>query len=418
MRKLIFTILILCISIINYAEVLDKIVAKVGSDIILMSELEQQMNQMRASGIKEEMLVPEDVLSYMIDQRIMIQKAKELDIKIDEKAIKDYASNYIEQLKQQYPSAAAFQSELGKAGLTQSELQKQFEDQITENALTEELIDKHISANIEISEKEMREFYETSKDTLAVKPVSWELRMIMREVLPSAEMENQIKAQIDSIYLELQNGADFAELATNYSDCPSSKQRGDLGFFKKGMMVKPFEDAAFALAVGEISPIVKTQFGYHIILLTDRRGEEIRASHILKTVSPTEEDEAREMNLMQDIRNQILAGADFAEMARKYSMDPASAADGGLLGEFTAEDIPPLFSAPIMNTAVGEPTEVLKNEGLIYLFTRDKELPQRIYSYEEVKEQLESYLFQLKQMEAYEKWLEQARKDAYIEITL
>lgn len=418
MRKLIFTILILCISIINYAEVLDKIVAKVGSDIILMSELEQQMNQMRASGIKEEMLVPEDVLSYMIDQRIMIQKAKELDIKIDEKAIKDYASNYIEQLKQQYPSAAAFQSELGKAGLTQSELQKQFEDQITENALTEELIDKHISANIEISEKEMREFYETSKDTLAVKPVSWELRMIMREVLPSAEMENQIKAQIDSIYLELQNGADFAELATNYSDCPSSKQRGDLGFFKKGMMVKPFEDAAFALAVGEISPIVKTQFGYHIILLTDRRGEEIRASHILKTVSPTEEDEAREMNLMQDIRNQILAGADFAEMARKYSMDPASAADGGLLGEFTAEDIPPLFSAPIMNTAVGEPTEVLKNEGIIYLFTRDKELPQRIYSYEEVKEQLESYLFQLKQMEAYEKWLEQARKDAYIEITL
>ncbi|MDI3503286.1 MAG: peptidyl-prolyl cis-trans isomerase SurA [Candidatus Cloacimonadota bacterium] len=418
MRKLIFTILILCISIINYAEVLDKIVAKVGSDIILMSELEQQMNQMRASGIKEEMLVPEDVLSYMIDQRIMIQKAKELDIKIDEKAIKDYASNYIEQLKQQYPSAAAFQSELGKAGLTQSELQKQFEDQITENALTEELIDKHISANIEISEKEMREFYETSKDTLAVKPVSWELRMIMREVLPSAEMENQIKAQIDSIYLELQNGADFAELATNYSDCPSSKQRGDLGFFKKGMMVKPFEDAAFALAVGEISPIVKTQFGYHIILLTDRRGEEIRASHILKTVSPTEEDEAREMNLMQDIRNQILAGADFAEMARKYSMDTASAADGGLLGEFTAEDIPPLFSAPIMNTAVGEPTEVLKNEGIIYLFIRDKELPQRIYSYEEVKEQLESYLFQLKQMEAYEKWLEQARKDAYIEITL
>lgn len=418
MRKLIFTILILCISIINYAEVLDKIVAKVGSDIILMSELEQQMNQMRASGFKEEMLVPEDVLSYMIDQRIMIQKAKELDIKIDEKAIKDYASNYIEQLKQQYPSAAAFQSELGKAGLTQSELQKQFEDQITENALTEELIDKHISANIEISEKEMREFYETSKDTLAVKPVSWELRMIMREVLPSAEMENQIKAQIDSIYLELQNGADFAELATNYSDCPSSKQRGDLGFFKNGMMVKPFEDAAFALAVGEISPIVKTQFGYHIILLTDRRGEEIRASHILKTVSPTEEDEAREMNLMQDIRNQILAGADFAEMARKYSMDPASAADGGLLGEFTAEDIPPLFSAPIMNTAVGEPTEVLKNEGIIYLFTRDKELPQRIYSYEEVKEQLESYLFQLKQMEAYEKWLEQARKDAYIEITL
>jgi len=400
------------------AEELDKIVAKVGSEVILKSELEQQLNQMRSSGIAEELLVPEEVLSQMVDQRLMVQKAKELDIQIDKEAIKDYATNYIQQIKSQYPSAEAFQTDLIKAGLTQSDLQKQFEDQITENALTEQLIEQHISNKVNVQETEMREFYEASKDTLAVKPVSWELSLIMREILPSEEAEARVLAQIDSIYQELQDGADFATMATEYSDCPSSEQGGDLGFFKSGMMVKPFEDAAFALEVGEISPVVKSQFGYHIIKLNEKRGEEIRASHILKTISATEEDEARERALMEDIRQRIQDGEEFAALAREYSMDTESAKDGGLLGEFAEEDIPQLFAAPIMSTPVGTVTEVLENENILYLFIRNREIPQRIYSYEEVKEQLEQYLLQIKQMEAIEEWTIQARQDAFIEISL
>lgn len=321
MRKLFLIVLLISMSLITNAEVLDKIVAKVGSDIILMSELEQQISQLQSQGIDPGMLIPRAVLNQMVDQRLMVQKAKELNIKIDEQAIKDYAARYLKQIKAQYPNEAAFQADLVKMKLTQTELQKHFEDQITENALSEQLIEKYISTKVKVEEAEMLAFYETSKDTLAVKPVSWDLRLIVREVMPSEQSELRARAVIDSIYQAVQTGADFAQMATEFSDCASAQQGGDLGFFKRGMMVKEFEDAAFLLDVGEISKVVESQFGYHIIKLTEKRGDEVRASHILKTVAATDQDEEREMALMNELRSRILAGEDFAVIAQEYSLD-------------------------------------------------------------------------------------------------
>jgi peptidyl-prolyl cis-trans isomerase SurA len=417
-KKLIFLMLLISIFAITNAEVLDKIVAKVGSDIILMSDLENQINQMRSTGVDESMLTHQAVLDHMVEQRLMIQKAKDLDIKVDEAAIKNYAERYIAQIKAQYPSEAAFQADLSQMRITQSELQKHFVDQLTESALTEQLMENYITPKVNVREQELLEFYEASKDSMAVKPVSWDLRLIVREIMPSEDSEAHLLEEIQAIRRRLDSGEDFADLAMEYSDCPSSEQGGDLGFFSRGMMVKPFEDAAFSMAVGEISQPVQSQFGYHIIKVVERRGDEVRASHILKTSSASENDEEREMALMNRLREEIQAGADFAEIASEYSMDPESKADGGLLGDFSEEDIPQLFSAPIMNTPVGDVTEVLKHDSMLYLFSRDQENPQRLYTFDEVKEQVRSYLMQIKQMEAYDEWIQEARRDAFIEISL
>ena len=418
MRKFILILLVLSISVISSAEVLDKIVAKIVGDIILLSDLQKQMAQMKSAGVREEMIQPREVLDSMIEQRLMIQKAKELNIKVDENAIKGYAERYIKQLKSKYPSEQAFLSELAQMRLTQTDLQKYFVDQITENALTEQLVEKHISARVKLEDTELRAYYEATKDSMAVRPISWDLRMIMREVKASDNSESDKLAIINGILQQLNNGADFATLARETSDCPSSQEGGDLGFFKKGMMVKPFEEAAFKLSVGEISPIVKTQFGYHIIKVEEKKGDEIRARHILKMINANQDDADREMDLMNNLRSTILAGADFSELARQYSMDKESATEGGLIGEFTADEFPELFSETILNTRVGSPTEVLKNEELLYLFIRDKELPSRIYSYEEVKDQLYNFLFRQKQMIAYDEWIEQVKAESYVSITL
>lgn len=418
MKRYLLIILMAFIAIFASAEAIDRIVAKVGSDIILMSDLENQINQMRSTGVREELLVPREVLNNMVDHRVMIQKARELKITVDETAIRNYADRYMGQIKAQYPNDAAFQADLRKMNTTERDLRAYFIEQITDSALSEQLVEKHISAKVRVDEAEIRAFYEASKDSMAVKPVSWDLRMILREIGPSEESEAAILSEIQSLQSRASRGEDFATLATEFSDCPSSQQGGDLGFFKRGMMVKPFEDAAFELGIGEVSKVVQTQFGYHIIKVTDKKEGEVRASHILKMIQAGEDDESREMAMMNTLRDRVIAGESFAELASTHSMDPDTAADGGLLGEFSERDFPELFAAPLMATPVGTPTEVLKNEGVLYLFMRDTEHPQRLFTFEEVREQVQGFLLQQKQLTAYEDWIQKIKAESYIQISL
>jgi len=418
MKKHLILILMLAAAVFAVATEIDRIVATVGGDIILYSDLQRQITQMRSSGVRDELLNSAEVVNNMVEQRLMIQKAKDLGITVDEKAIKSYAERYMAQIKSQFETEADFQAELRKMNTSQRDLMNYFVEQITESELTKQLVDKHISSQARVEEAEMRAFYEASKDSMAVKPVSWDLRMILREVKPSDTVIAALRAEAETLQQRADNGEDFAALASEYSDCPSKAQGGDLGFFKRGMMVKPFEDAAFAMGVGEVSGIVESQFGYHIIKVTEVKGDEVRASHILKTISAGDSDKDREMTLMNSIRTRILAGESFAALAEEYSHDPESAADGGLLGEFAERDFPELFAAPLTATQIGEPTEVLENEGMLYLFMRDKVHEQRLYTYEEVRDQLRMYLSEQKQMLAYQDWIDKVKAESFVKISL
>lgn len=418
MKRLTIALLFCMLTAALAGALVDKIIAKVGTDIILMSDLEKQIINMRSTGIKEELLDPLEVLGSMVEHRLMVQKARELKLSVDDAAIKKYAERYIAQIRSKYDSEAAFQQDLKAMRTTQRDLLNYLISQITEQSLTELLTEKYISSRVNVSNSEISNFYEASKDSLAQKPVSWDLRMIMREVQVSDEAEKQIIKTMQGLQKRVAEGADFEALAREYSDCPSSKQGGDLGFFKRGMMVKPFEDAAYKLEIGEISGLVKTDYGYHIIKVTDKKGDEVRASHILKLMSPSEADFARERELMEDLRAQILAGTDFGELAREYSMDQDSAEDNGLLGDFGEEDFPELFAAALINSPVGTPTEVLSNDSMLYLFIRDKEHAERLYSLEEMRPQIKSFLEQQKKIQAYEDWMDKLKAESFIQLSL
>jgi len=419
MKKALLSLLIMLLYMAALsAELVDKIVAKVGTEIILLSDLQKQLAQMQQAKALTPDTDPLDVLNDLVAQKLMIQKAKELDIKVDEAKVKKMAEQYLKQIKSRYPNDAAFNTELKKSKLTESDLMKYYVDMLTESSLTEQLVDRQITAQISVNEQEMLDFYETTKDTLAVKPVSWNLSMIMREIAPSQAAKEEKQALLRGLLNRLNNGEDFAALASEYSECPSKEVGGDLGFFTKGQMVKPFEDAAFALDTGQISDIVETQFGYHIIKMEEKRGNEIRVRHILKMLSASAADSLSERNLMEDIRNRISNGEGFAVLAKQYSMDPESANDNGSLGEFSEEVLPPLFITQIMQAPVGQLTPVLENEGMLYLFIRTEELPPRIYSYNEVKDQVQKLLFGKKQMDAYNKWISELKKESYVQISL
>ncbi|PKN74936.1 MAG: peptidylprolyl isomerase [Candidatus Cloacimonetes bacterium HGW-Cloacimonetes-2] len=418
MKKLALIIIVIISITLLKAELLDKIIAKVGTDIILQSDLEKQILQMRSAGVDISTVEPINVLRDMVEEKLLIQKAQELNLQVDAARIRSYAERYLQQTKAGYPSEAAFNADLARMQVTQQELLDYYIEQITNNALTEMLIERYISSKVRVEDDELRSFYEASKDTLAVKPVTWKVGMIMREIAASDDSDNQQLTAMREIKARLDNGEDFAAVATATSECPSAARGGDLGFFGRGVMVQPFEQAAFSLGVGQISDIIRTQYGYHIIKVEEIRGDEIRARHILKLVSPTAADSGAARRMMEMARMQYVNGSKtFAELAELYSQEEESKALGGVIGEFSAEELPELFANTIMLQPVGQISEVLENEGMLYLFARLEEVPQRLFEFEEVRQQVYDYLFNQKQIEAYGVWIEQLMNEAYVQIT-
>ncbi len=400
------------------AEVIDKIVAKVGTEVILRSDLQKQILQLQSTGAKKEDIRPIEVLQQMVEQKLMVQKAKELDLKVDADRIKNYAQRYLNQLKTKYPSESAFNAELAKMKLTQNDLLEFYIGMITDQALQDMLVERYVSSKVSIEDAELHAFYEASKDTMAIKPTTWKLGMVMREVKASEESDAAQLNAMKAILQRLLNGEDFAALAKEVSDCPSASEGGDLGFFTRGQMVKPFEDAAFSLAPGEISNIVKTQFGYHIIKVEEKRGDEVHARHILKMVTPAAGDTLATRNQMENIRELYeTKQASFTDLAARYSEDEEVAKNNGIVGEFTEKEMPELFAGVINSTPVGEMTPVLENEGMLYLFVRTEEVPARVLSFEEVKGQVHDYLFNQKQMDAYQVWMGQLMDESFVQIT-
>lgn len=413
-------LLIMAISVLLFglfAQMVDRIVAKVGSDIILMSDIQKLMYQMQMTGVQDDDFDVNAALRHLIEQKVIFQKAKEMDIRVDGAKVEQYAKNEIAKTKAKYPSEQAFAADLARENLTELELLDLYISQIRESYLSQQLVDIYVNSKVHINEDEMLEFYETSKDSLAVKPETWETAYIIREIKPGKASEDKKLEEIRAILDRLNRGADFGNLARESSDCPSGQQGGDLGFFSRGMMVKPFEDAAFNLNPGEVSGIVRTEYGFHIIKVEEKRSNEIRARHILKTLEVSEEDHAEARDLMENIRVRFHSGLEsFEELAREYSEDSHSASNGGVIGDLATEEMPELYAAQIMATPVGEMTPVLENEDMLLLFARLKESPRRVYDYDEVKTELKNYLFQMKFSEIYEEWIEELISKSFVEV--
>jgi len=417
MKKIILTLLAVMLILSLSAELVDRIVAKVGSDIVLLSDVYKLMYQLQTAGYPSEAINEAAALSQIVEQKVILQKARDMDIQVDNDRVEQYAKSEVSKTKAKYPSEQDFAADLARENLTESELVDLYIDQIKESYLSQQLVDLYVKAKVKITEDEMLAFYETSKDSLAIKPVTWKTGVIIHEIKPSPASEASKLAEMREIRERLNQGADFAALAAEVSDCPSKERGGDLGFFSRGMMVKPFEEAAFELNVGEISEIVRTEFGFHLIKVEEKRETEVRARHILKILSPTLQDSLAARQLLESARESFNAGeSTFGELAELYSDDQETSANGGIMGELSAEEFPELYAPQILATPVGEMTPVLENEGMLLLFARLEESPPRLFSYEEVKPSLENYLYQEKFNAAYTEWIGELIDASYVRI--
>lgn len=235
----------------------DREVSRVQRQLLNMGK---HINDSQMPGIKKE------VLENLIDFELLYQETQRKGIKIDEATINEQAMT----LKKRFPSEAEFKSALTKVNLSEAAIKTQ----IARGLAIQQLIDTSVTKKDTVSGQEIKAFYE-SHPGLFKQPEQVRASHILIKVDPQADEVKRAEAQkkIKEIQQKLQKGEDFATLAKALSEGPSKAKGGDLGYFSRGRMVKSFEEVAFALRPNEVSDIVETKFGYHLIKVIEKRPE-------------------------------------------------------------------------------------------------------------------------------------------------
>jgi len=411
-------IFILTISSVLSAEEVDGIAAIVGNQIILKSEIETNYQELKASSTLGENVTKENILRLLIEEKLITEKAERDDITASDGEIEMQLERVMQNIIAQFPTYQDFLQVLQKEGLSVDELKERYRDQIAKQVVRDKLLQQEVFSQIDVSEYEKRQYFETHLDSFPDRPKMVRIAEISIKPAMGSESLDEALKKIENIQDELNKGADFETLAQTYSDCPSAAQGGDLGYFARGQMVPEFEEAAFALEIGEVSEPVLTEFGYHLIRVDDKRDGEIKARHILIEAAMSDSDKEKITELIDEVYQKLQNGADFMECARQYSTPNEDTDEEVVINEYPVDQLAqiPQIGAYIENLQEGKFTEALEIDDTYYIFKNIGYAEPRPYTYDEIAPQLEQIVFQQKQQEGIDEWITKLKTEIYVKV--
>ncbi len=423
MKIRIMLLIVLTAISVQAQQTLDKIVAIVDNEIVLQSELELQAN-IEAAKLH---LNPNDkefkakILEGMINQKLLYAEAILDSVEVSDEEVNqqlDYQMNYF---IQQYGSRERVEQTYG---MSIERIKREFREDTRKQMMGERVKQKKFG-QIEISRKEVNDFYKNYKDSLGLIPEKFKISHVFINPKATSKVKDKARELAQTLLDSIKTGADFAELAKAYSDDPGSASHGgDLGTVKRGVFFPEFEAAAYALSKDEISSIVESPVGFHIIQLLDRKGEAIHTRHILIKIKNDDEADLRAIEYLTEIRDSIIYGNnDFAYYARKYSDDKETAKFGGELGEFEVGQLDKTLLDRVYELQVGEVSYPKRldidatNYGfhILKLFKRTPEHIANInQDYEDIK-RLAQYQ---KREKMFKKWVAELKEKIYWKVTI
>jgi len=407
-------------------EVVDRIAAVAGRDVILQSEVDELVQlQLLQSGQQSTTPTPEQtqqmrcaVLKSMIDDRLLAAKARaDSTIVVTPQQVEEALRQQLDLTKSRFPSEAAFQEELRRQGTTERDLRTHYRAQVERSLLGERLMGK-LSQDITVSFHDLQTFYEAHRDSMPTVPATVTIAHITRAARPSDSSLVGARQLIAEVQRRLAAGADFGQVARDLSQDPgTAPQDGDLGWFRRGEMVPEFEAVAFSLDSGAVSGPVLTEFGLHLIQNLGYQDDMVHARHILARAQPTHTDIEAAHDTMTSIYQRLQAGADFGEMARRYSMDPAVQQTAGRVGPISPDDLPAPFVQAIGSLDPGRvsaPFETTPGAWhIVKLISRTREHQMNLA---DDRRQLEDYVRQTKLMAKVQDVLGRERAHMYIDV--
>ncbi len=405
-------------------DTLDRIVAVVGKEAIFLSDLKAQTDFYALSNriSPETPGLKEQVLDAMINEKLLLAQAlRDTSLKVTEDQITTRLDELVAQ-RIAHPQVGTQEKLEELYGMPVSRMKREFRDEMRKQILAQQLQQVRFDG-VQVSRREVEEFFTTYKDSLPEVPAELELYHIFRFPRVSAASREAIMKKATMVRDSLILGGDFAAFAKQYSeDKATAGSGGDLGFWKRGEFVPDFEEIVFSLKEGQLSGIVETSRGFHIIEVMERRGDKVKARHILFRAEVDSTSSSEAVSLLLSLKDSAKAGVPFADLARRHSDDKESGPLGGLIGRLTTDQFDPELVKVADSLETGEisdPVELtsgnVRGFHIVYLKER---IPKHPMNPAQDWKRLEEMALGNKRNVEYQKWLLELRDQLYWEVRL
>ncbi|HEY8174763.1 MAG TPA: peptidylprolyl isomerase [Gemmatimonadaceae bacterium] len=345
---------------------LDRIVGVVGDQPITQFDVEERILAMRQQPAfkaptteAEYNKIALDVINQLVDEELLVQKAKLLKVEVQDRDLSANVDRQMRDIRSRFASDAEFRAELAKAGLgTPEEYRRFLTDQLRRGELQRRVIEKMKQDGkippVNVSQAEVEEAFNRSRATLPKRPATVTFRQIVVAPKPSEREKDVARVKAESLLAEIKSGSDFERVAKRESMDSASRERGgDLGWNRRGVMVPEFERWMFGLRPGDLSPVVETVHGFHIIRVDRVQPGEVKARHILVRPAIDSTDEARARAEADSVAQQWKAGAPFDSLARKHH-DYASGEETSILTPMTRDSMPASYQTAFRGKKTGD----------------------------------------------------------------
>ncbi len=414
----------------KYEGVVEKSVALIGNDIVMLSDVEQEAQMMRARGLTVDKAARCEILEQFLVSKLFLTQAK-----LDSLAVNEaYVEQALEQrMNEVLTTLGGEQKTEEYFGKPLYKLREEWRQAMQDQSLIQEM-QRNVASDIpKLTPRDVRQYCEeTPEEDLPMVSTKYRIRQI--GIYPDREAaELAVKERLISLRERVVAGEKFSTLARMYSQDPGSMSKGgELGMASRAIFWPAFSDAAMSLKVGQVSQIVETPDGFHIIQLIERNGDMFNARHILIKPQYTSEDRDRAFHKLDSIRTLVVGDSlSFADAARRFSEEKKSATSGGLMSDeysgssyFEKDQLKPADYNALRNMQEGDisvPFESLDNEGrngntiykILYL---EKILPAHVATFNEDYSTLLSEIDAKNSKKAIDKFIEERIKTTYIVI--
>jgi peptidyl-prolyl cis-trans isomerase SurA len=411
---------------------IDRIVAVVGDRPILLSEVDEQLLLAQSQGQRAptDSAARDDLrrrtLEQMVDEEVLYQKARlDTTISVTDAEVQTAVDDQVRRVRAQFQTEVEYRNQLVAAGFnTPEEYRRWLSDNQRRAAYSQKYIQKLDGEGklrgTPVSDADLRRAFQdaTAQGQAQMRPASVTFRQIVVKPEPSAAQRAAALVRAESALAEVRRGADFSVVARRLSDDPGSKERGgDLGWFRRGQVAEALERTAFRLRPGQVSEIVTTPFGYHIILVDRVQPGEIKARHILITPVITARELAAAQTITDTVAARLRAGANFDSLYALF----ADTVEQKSPGPVPRTRLPPVYAAVLESAVPGDITPVFAISAEDSLHTKyavvtvDDVQPERPYRFEdpEVRERLQT---DLRRSRAIGAMVGSLRRQTYVDI--